>query len=112
MDELKKTAGEIETLIQTIPGAADVQKDQITGTPQLRITIDHQAISRYGVNVKDVQEIIKTAVGGEKAGQIFEGTPRFDILVRYTPENRNSAEAIGHILVPTSGGAKVPLKNR
>ncbi len=111
MEVLKKKAGEVETLIRTIFGAADVQKDQVTGTPQLRITIDHQAISRYGINVKDVQEIIRTAVGGEKAGQIFEGIPRFDILVRYTAENRNSAEAIGHILVPAPGGAKVPLEN-
>ncbi len=59
-------------LLRTIPGAADVQKDQVTGTPQLRITIDHDAISRYGVNVRDVQELIRGAVGGEKAGQIFK----------------------------------------
>jgi len=111
MEVLKKKAAEIEALIRTISGAADVQKDQVTGTPQLRITIDHQAISRYGINVKDVQEIIRTAVGGEKAGQIFEGIPRFDILVRYTPEDRDSPEAIGHILVPAPGGAKVPLEN-
>jgi cobalt-zinc-cadmium resistance protein CzcA len=111
MNILKKKANEVEAVIRTIPGAADVQKDQVTGTPQLRITIDHQAISRYGVNVEDVQEIIRTAVGGQKAGQIFEGIPRFDILVRYTPENRNSSEAIGHILVPTPGGAKVPLED-
>jgi cobalt-zinc-cadmium resistance protein CzcA len=111
MDVLKDKASEIETLIRKIPGAADVQKDQVTGTPQLRITIDHQAISRYGINVKDVQDIIKAAVGGEKAGQIFEGIPRFDILVRYTPENRSSTEAIRHILVTTPGGAKVTLDN-
>lgn len=110
-DVLKEKANEVEAVIRTIPGAADVQKDQVTGTPQLRITIDHQAISRYGVNVEDVQEIIRTAVGGQKAGQIFEGIPRFDILVQYTPENRNSSEAIGHILVPAPGGAKVPVEN-
>jgi cobalt-zinc-cadmium resistance protein CzcA len=111
MEVLKKKAAEIEAIIRTVPGAADVQKDQITGTPQLRITIDHQAISRYGINVEDVQEVIRTAVGGEKAGQIFEGIPRFDILVRYVSKSRNTAETISDILVPAPGGAKVPLDN-
>jgi len=111
MDILKKKATEMEILLRTIPGAADVQKDQVTGTPQLRITIDHDAISRYGVNVRDVQELIRAAIGGETAGQIFEGIPRFDILVRYAPEDRDTSAAIGHILVPAPGGARVPLEN-
>ena len=109
MDVLKEKAAEIEKVIKGVPGAADVQKDQVAGTPQLRITIDRQAISRYGINVQDVQEIIRTAVGGEKAGQVFEGVKRFDIYVRYMPEARGSAEAIGNILVPAPGGPKVPL---
>ncbi|HDZ62731.1 MAG TPA: efflux RND transporter permease subunit, partial [Nitrospirae bacterium] len=109
MEVLKKKAAEIEAVIRTVPGAADVQKDQVTGTPQLRIVVDHKAISRYGINVEDVQQIIRTAVGGEKAGQIFEGIPRFDILIRYKLESRNTAETIGRILVPAPGGVKVPL---
>jgi cobalt-zinc-cadmium resistance protein CzcA len=109
MEVLKEKAAEIEAVIRAVPGAADVQKDQVTGTPQLRITIDRQAIARHGINVGEVQHILGTAVGGEKAGQIFEGIPRFDILVRYKPEDRNSAEAISRILVPSRGGVKVPL---
>ncbi len=109
LEVLKEKAGEIEKVIGEVPGAADVQKDQAAGTPQLRITINRQAISRYGINVQDVQEIIRTAVGGEKAGQVFEGIKRFDILVRYTQGTRDSAEAIGNILVPAPGGPKVPL---
>jgi cobalt-zinc-cadmium resistance protein CzcA len=109
MEVLKEKAAEIEAVIQAIRGAADVQKDQVTGTPQLRITVDRRAIARHGINVEDVQRIIGTAVGGEKAGQIFEGIPRFDILVRYQQESRGTAEAISHILVPARGGAKVPL---
>jgi len=109
IEVLKEKASEIEAVIRTIRGASDVQKDQITGTPQLRITIDREAIARYGINVADVQEIIRTAVGGEKAGQIFEGIPRFDILVRYRPEDRGTPESIGRILIPAPGGALVPL---
>jgi cobalt-zinc-cadmium resistance protein CzcA len=109
MEVLKEKAAEIEAVIREISGAADVQKDQVTGTPQLRIRIDRQAISRYGINVEDVQSVIRTAVGGETAGQIFEGIRRFDIFVRFAQEARGDAEAIKHILVAAPGGAKVPL---
>ncbi len=109
MDILKEKAAEIETVIRGIPGAADVQKDQVTGTPQLLIRIDRQAIARYGVNVEDVQNVIRTAVGGESAGQIFEGIRRFDIIVRFTQEARQNADSIRHILISAPSGTKVPL---
>jgi cobalt-zinc-cadmium resistance protein CzcA len=111
MDVLKEKAAAIEAVLRTVPGATDVQTDQVTGTPQLRLRVNRQAMARYGVNVEDVQEIIRTAVGGEKAGQIFEGIARFDILVRYQSEDRTSAEAIGRILVPAPGGMTVPLSD-
>lgn len=109
MSVLKEKAAEIEAVIREIPGAADVQKDQVTGTPQLRIRIDRQAIARYGINVEDVQGVIRTAVGGEAAGEVFEGIRRFDIFVRFVEEARNDATAIKHILVAAPGGAKIPL---
>ena len=109
IEVLKEKAAEIEAVIRSVPGAADVQKDQITGTPQLRITVDREAIARYGINIEEVLEVIRTAVGGEEAGQIFEGIARFDILVRYTPESRNRTEVIRRILIHAPGGAKVPL---
>lgn len=109
MEVLKRLADESENALRTVPGAADVLKDQITGTPQLQIRIDRRAIARYGINVENVQEIIRTAVGGAEAGQLFEGNRRFDILVRYIPESRSTAEAIGQILVPAPGSIKVPL---
>ena len=111
MDVLEQKAGEIEATIRSVAGAADVQKDQVTGTPQLRITVDREAIARYGINVADVQDVIRTAVGGENAGQIFEGVARFDILVRYMPRARTSPEAIGSVLVPAPNGARVPLSD-
>jgi cobalt-zinc-cadmium resistance protein CzcA len=111
MEVLKQKAAEVEAVIRTVPGATDVQKDQVTGTPQLRITVDRQAIARYGINVENVQSVIQTAVGGEKAGQIFEGIPRFDIVVRYADGSRSTAEAIGRILVAAPDGQKVPLSD-
>ena len=109
LDVLKQKADEIAAVVSQIRGAADVQPDQISGTPQLRIQIDRQAVARYGINIADVQSVLRAAVGGETAGQIFEGVRRFDILVRFLPQYRQTAEDIGQILIHAPGGAKIPL---
>ncbi len=102
-------AGEIEAVIRSLKGAADVQKDQVTGTPQLRIIVDRDKISRYGLNIDQVQSAVRTAIGGEKAGQIFEGIKRFDILVRYTRAARSTPEAIKDLVIRAPSGALLPL---
>jgi cobalt-zinc-cadmium resistance protein CzcA len=109
LDVLKDRAAEIAAVVGQVSGAADVQVDQVSGTPQLLIRIDRQAIARYGINVDEVQGVIRAAVGGEVAGQIYEGIRRFDILVRYVPEARSSADDIRHILITAPDGARVPL---
>jgi len=106
---LKDKADEISLVIKKVTGAEDVQVDQVSGTPQLVIRVDRSKIARYGINVSDVQEVISAAVGGEVAGQIFEGIRRFDILVRLAPEYRSTLKAIGEILIESPDGAKVPL---
>ncbi|MFQ6677977.1 MAG: efflux RND transporter permease subunit [Fidelibacterota bacterium] len=109
LEILKSKADEIAGVIRKIQGAEDVQVDQVSGTPQLLIKVDRHAIARYGINIADVQEVIRAAVGGETAGQIFEGIRRFDILVRFTPEYRNTPDAIGKILVQSPDGTNIPL---
>ena len=109
LNVLKDKADEIAKIIGSVRGAADVQADQISGTPQLMIKVDRHAIARYGINVSDVQEVIQAAVGGEVAGQLFEGVRRFDILVRFEKNYRDTPEAIGEILIEAPDGIKVPL---
>jgi len=106
---LKQKADEIAQVVGEVEGAADVQVDQVSGMPQLLITVDRQAIARYGINVADVQEVIRTAVGGATAGAVFEGTRRFNILVRYASEYRQTPEAISQILVQGPEAIKIPL---
>ena len=106
---LKEKADEIAAVVSGIQGADDVQVDQISGTPQLLITINRHAIARYGINISDIQEVIRAAVGGETAGQIFEGIRRFDILVRFSPKFRDNADAIKNILIQSPDGADIPL---
>ncbi|MEQ8612801.1 MAG: CusA/CzcA family heavy metal efflux RND transporter [Gammaproteobacteria bacterium] len=110
LDILKQKADEIAAVIQETEGAADVQVDQVSGVPQLRIRPDRQAIARYGLNLEDVQNVISAAVGGVSAGQIFEGIRRFDIFVRYTPDARATKDDIRQILIETPDGVKVPLE--
>ena len=109
LDQLKASADSIASVVRSIRGAADVQVDQVSGTPQLLIRVDRDAIARYGLNVADVQEVIRTSVGGTTAGQIFEGVKRFDIWVRFAPEYRKSKSVISRILVSGPNGLKIPL---
>jgi heavy metal efflux system protein len=109
LDVLIRRANEISAVIEEVPGAADVQVDQVTGTPQLAIRVDRQAVARYGMNVAEVQRTVRAAVGGEVAGSIFEGVRRFDVYVRFAPEYRESPEAIGDVLIAGEGGVRVPL---
>ena len=109
LETLAGQAGDVAQVVSRVPGAADVQVDQVSGTPQLVVRVDRKAVARYGMNVEDVQDTIRTAVGGEIAGQIFEGVRRFDIFVRFAAEYRSTPEAIGNILVPGPDGVRVPL---
>ena len=106
---LKTKAEEIASVLRSVRGSADIQVDQISGMPQLKITVDRHAIARYGLNLADVQEVIKTAIGGETAGQIFEGIRRFDIFVRFDPKYRNNESVIKELLISTPTGMNVPL---
>ncbi len=110
LDQLKATADEVVAAVKGVRGAVDVQADQVTGSPQLLIKIGRQAIARHGINMEDVQGVIGAAVGGQSAGQMFEGVRRYDIQVRYAEAYRNTPEAIGNILVQSPSGAWVPLK--
>ncbi len=106
---LKTQADEISRLIATVQGAEDVQVDQVSGIPQLVIRINRESVGRHGLNVEDVQRTISASVGGEVAGQVFEGMKRFDILVRLDSKYRQSREAIGRLLIDAPGGYRVPL---
>jgi len=109
LDVLKRKADEIAAVVQDVPGAADVQAEQVSGQPQLQIEVDRAAIARYGINVDDVLEVVEVAVGGEEGGQIFEGQRRFEIFVRLAEPYRRDVDAIGSILVAAPSGANVPL---
>ena len=104
MDVLNKTAREIEGVLKSISGAAEVNVEQTTGLPMLTVNIDRDKATRYGLNIGDVQDTIATAVGGRNAGTLFEGDRRFDIVVRLPENVRSDLEALKRlpIALPTS----------
>jgi cobalt-zinc-cadmium resistance protein CzcA len=97
---MNKTAGEIEAVLQAIPGAADVKVEQTTGLPMLTVRLDREALARYGLPAADVQELISTAVGGTTVGQIYEGDRRFDLVVRLPEKLRTDLTYLQNLPVP------------
>jgi len=107
--ELRRLGGETLAVLKTVPGAADTGIEQEEDQAQLRIQIDRQAVARYGINVRDVQDVIEMAIGGRTASTFFDGERRFDITVRYVPDARIDPVAIGAILITTRDGGRIPL---
>jgi cobalt-zinc-cadmium resistance protein CzcA len=100
LEVMNKTGGEIEDVLKTIPGAADVKIEQTTGLPLLTVHLGREAIARYGLAVADVQEVVSTALGGTTAGQVFEGDRRFDLVVRLPEKLRTDLDALGSLPIP------------
>jgi len=103
---LLATGESIAEVLERIPGAADVKTEQVTGLPMLEVEIDRDALARYGLSQDEVQEVLRTAIGGSVAGQIFEGDRRFDVVVRSPEDLRVDLEAIERlpILLPEHVG--------
>ena len=107
--ELRRLGNNTLNVLRTVRGAADTGIEQEEDQAQLRIAIDRQALARYGVNVRDVQEVVELAIGGRTVSTFFDGERRFDITVRYVPEARSDPSTIGDILIATKDGGRVPL---
>ncbi|ABB31781.1 heavy metal efflux pump, CzcA family [Geobacter metallireducens RCH3] len=109
LNVLKDLAVQAEGILKTVPGAADVVAERVTGGNYIDIDIDREAAARYGVNVGEIQDVIETALGGEMLSTSVEGRNRFPIRIRYMRDYRDNIPAIQRILVGGMEGAQVPL---
>ncbi|WP_047418623.1 efflux RND transporter permease subunit [Cellulophaga sp. Hel_I_12] len=102
---------QLEVILKEVSSvkAEAVFADRIVGKPYLHLNINRDEISRYGLNVEDVQQSIETAIGGMKISSTVEGRERFPIRVRYPRELRDDPESLSKILIPTPVGAQIPL---
>ncbi|MBU8541820.1 efflux RND transporter permease subunit [Falsiroseomonas tokyonensis] len=110
-----RAAGQIAGILNGIQGAADVKVEQATGLPFLEITVDRTEISRRGLSVTAVQDVVSAAVGGREAGAVFEGDRRFAIVVRLPDALRSNLDALRNLPVPLPAPegrqlASVPLQ--
>jgi cobalt-zinc-cadmium resistance protein CzcA len=106
LDSLLRTANEIAGVLRTVRGAADLRVEQITGLPTLTVEIDRGAVSRFGLNVADVQAVLRTALAGTGAGEVFEGDRRFEIVVRLPESLRHDLHGLEMLPVPVAGSPR------
>jgi cobalt-zinc-cadmium resistance protein CzcA len=109
LGKLEATAHQIEAVMQTVPGVADLSVFGSLGQPNVLIQVNRERAARYGVLPGDVNGTVQAAIGGQVATQVLDGDRRFDVVVRFLPQYRASLEAIANIPVSTPDGSTVPL---
>jgi len=110
LDTLVEVAEQIEEVVAQLPGAADVRTEQVTGLPLLSITPRRDRLAYYGLDVASVQDVLRTAIAGEKAGHIFEGDRRFDMIIRLPESLRTDIESLKRLPVPLPENIQQEIK--
>lgn len=109
LKELEEYAGKVASILQEVPGIADVVMFQSLGLPELRIRLDENRMARYGVSLREAQAVIETAIGGRTATYFYERERYFDVRVRLEKPYRDNPQVIAAVRVPTLTGRQIPL---
>ncbi len=107
---LEDIAQRVEAVVKPLPGTLSAYAERVMGGSYLDFDVDREAAARFGIKVGDVQDVIRSAVGGMNVSWTVEGLERYPINVRYPRELRDSPAALGEILVATPAGGQVPLR--
>lgn len=110
LELMRHKADSIVTIVKHTNGAENVNIEQEGPQEQLAINVNREAAARYGINVADIQNMIEAAIGGKAISKLYDGTKRYDIVIRFLPEYRNSFDAIKNMQVPASNGALIPME--
>jgi cobalt-zinc-cadmium resistance protein CzcA len=111
METLITLAEQIAVVMNSVEGVKDLKVEQVSGQLYLTVDINRQEIARRGINVDDIQDVIRTAIAGEPATHVLEGERRFELVVRFPEHYRNSVKTIGNILIKDPSGALFPLSD-
>jgi len=106
---MRQKADSISAIVKQTAGAENVNIEQEGPQEQLAININRQNAARFGINVVDIQNMIEAAIGGKTISTLYDGTKRYDIVVRFLPEYRNSIDAIKNLQIPSLTGALIPM---
>jgi cobalt-zinc-cadmium resistance protein CzcA len=110
LEQLTRYANEIGTMIEPIRGVKDLYIEEVTGLPQIIVRYNRDQIARYGLNIEQINNVVRTAFAGEKAGMIYEGERRYDLVVRLDSLSRKQIEDIRDLYIATYEGIQVPLR--
>src|SRR5206468_5290131 len=108
-ETLTKTAEAIRDAMSDTHGVEDLAVEQVAGEEHLEIALERDKIARYGLNIADVLEVVKIAIGGDEATDVLEGQRRFAIFVRLKEDYRNQVEKLNDILIAAPVGGRIPL---
>ncbi len=108
---LERLAGQVQTVLATVRGVADLQVEVFSGASQLQVTVDRQAIARYGLDVAAVQQVIQAAIGGIGATEVLDGPRRIPVVVKLHDSVRAQEDALGNLILTAPGGEKVTLNS-
>ncbi|HET7437293.1 MAG TPA: CusA/CzcA family heavy metal efflux RND transporter [Thermoanaerobaculia bacterium] len=109
LKEIEQIGQHLERILQNVPGTRSVYGERTAGGYFVDFDLNREQIARYGLTIKDVQEVIMTAIGGETISTTIEGRERYPINIRYPRELRDDVDELSRTLVPTMSGAQVPL---
>ena len=110
LEEIQKIGKRIEEVLKEVPGTASVYAERVAGGRYVVVDIDRLAAARFGLNIADVQEVVRTAVGGMNVATTVEGLERYPINVRYPRDVRDSVEKLRNLPIVTPAGANIPLQ--
>jgi cobalt-zinc-cadmium resistance protein CzcA len=106
---LRKLADSVRDAMANVRGVEDLAVEQVAGEEHLEVDVDRDKIARYGLNIADVLEVTKIAIGGDEATDVLEGQRRFAIFVRLKEDYRNQVDKLADILVAAPVGGRIPL---
>jgi cobalt-zinc-cadmium resistance protein CzcA len=109
LTKLRKYSDTILNAIKSTPGASEYGLEEEGAQAQLLIRINRQAAARYGINVKDVEDVIELAVGGKPVSSLYEGERKFDIIIRFQTDNRSTVEGVSRLDITSPTGQHIPL---
>lgn len=109
LNQLARLGNRIKELIEGVQGAEDIVVEKIEGLPQMYVNYDRAKIARYGLNIGELNEMISMGFSGRKAGDLFEGEKRFDLVVRLAGDNREDLHSLQNLFIDLPSGDKVPL---
>ena len=109
LEILDTKAKELIAKVNNIEGIGDLKQDKVTGLPQITVKYDYNKIALYGLNITDINQIIRSSFAGESAGKIYEESKRFDVVVRMDAASRTDITDVSNLFIPLPNGQQVPL---